>query len=281
MAIRDLGYRPYDGERHEASHNTSVLLRHSMRRAWRSWVVKLALLFCWVPAAIFCLLVYADRGMAAMMQGTVTPAGVWLYRLVQTEWIAFGTVITLAAGAGAIGYDITHNAFAYFFSKPVGPLQYLAGRVGAVATLVLLAILIPSGLFWTFLVALAPEDELMERVMLLPRLLASATLVATVLASCAVGVSALSKSRALTMSAFIVLLIVPAGVAALGSAFEWPWLELISLPSMLGTLVQTLCGHAEEGAIVRWYHAAPIVGAMVAGCLTIAARRVQRVEVIV
>ena len=41
-AIRDLGYRPYVGDRLPASNNTKVLLRQSLRRAWASWLVKVA-----------------------------------------------------------------------------------------------------------------------------------------------------------------------------------------------------------------------------------------------
>ena len=81
MAIRDLGYRPYDGERHEASRNTLVLLRHSMKRAWRSWIVKLALLFSWVPMTGFGLV-----GFLFKMGGRELEPNNLVYMLMQTQW---------------------------------------------------------------------------------------------------------------------------------------------------------------------------------------------------
>ena len=46
MSVRDLGYRAYEGPRLPASHNTWVMIRHSLRRAWASWLVKLPIFFC-------------------------------------------------------------------------------------------------------------------------------------------------------------------------------------------------------------------------------------------
>ena len=46
MSVRDLGYRAYEGPRLPASHNTWVMIRHSLRRAWASWLVKLPVFFC-------------------------------------------------------------------------------------------------------------------------------------------------------------------------------------------------------------------------------------------
>ena len=53
MTIRDLGYRGYEGDRLSPSHNTLVLLRHGIRRAWASWLVKIAIFCFWIPMLCF------------------------------------------------------------------------------------------------------------------------------------------------------------------------------------------------------------------------------------
>ena len=161
MSIRDLGYRPYDGERHPAEKNTWVILRHSLGRAWRSWIVKLTLLFSWVPVVGF---IIATR-VAGAFSGpgeSFDPSG-WLDALLHAQWLTAGFVLTLASGAGAIAYDLNHNGFAYFFSKPVTAAQYLIGRIGAVFVLTLMVTWLPCVLFSLAMIALnsgTPMDNL-------------------------------------------------------------------------------------------------------------------------
>lgn len=272
MAIRDLGYRPYDGERHGADRNTRVLLRHSLTRAWRSVVVKLVLIFCWVPATGFALF--------ARFAGDRVDPETLLIILMQTQWMTFGFVLAFATGAGAIGYDITHGAFSFFFAKPLHPRQYLMGRMGAVSLLIFVVIGVPIGMLWLALVGLAPPEKLAEAALLLFPAMGGALLAALVLGICSVGISALGDSRALTMTAWVMLFLVPWSISLLASVAGWPWLELGSVPSLLTTIVTALFQKTEETSVVRWYHSAVVIAGLVGACIAIAARRVMRVEVI-
>ena len=68
----------------------------------------------------------------------------------------------------------------------------------------------------------------------------------------------------------------PSLVEAIG---KWPWLALASIPKLLGIVGDALFKIQTESD-VRWYHATPILVALVFGSLYLAYDRVRRAEVI-
>ncbi|MCA9575679.1 MAG: hypothetical protein R3B40_08805 [Polyangiales bacterium] len=281
MSIRDLGYRPYDGERHPAEQNAWVILRHSLGRAWRSWIIKLTLLFSWIPVMGFILGTRAASLVQSQVGGEAEfDANPWLDWLLHTQWLSAAFVVALTAGAGAIAYDLNHNAFAYFFSKPVTAAQYLIGRMGAVVLLCLFVTLMPVGLFSAAMLALGSGDPVSNLVSLL-RATAGAVTISVMMGVCSVGFSALNRSRAFTFSAWVLTFFVPWGLAVLVELVsDWPWLRLLAFPLLVSDLVDAVCAQTEAEEVVRWYHSAPVAIALVAGAIAIAYRRIRNVEVV-
>jgi hypothetical protein len=130
------------------------------------------------------------------------------------------------------------------------------------------------------LLAVAPEDQLLERAGLILPTLFHTALVSLVCAATSVGISALSKSRALTMSAWMIVLIVPQVLAAIVHGISgWPWLYLLSIPKLLGAVADGVF-RVEGELAIEWYHAAPVLVVLVAASLFTAYRRISRAEVI-
>lgn len=281
MAIRDLGYQPYEGERLPPSHNTQVMLRHGLSRAWGSWLVRIAAFLCWVPLVVSLALVGFQ--FYAANQGIPVEdfdAGGFVHGLYKWQLWAFVTLVTLGAGSGAIAEDFTFKAFQFYFAKPVTVTQYLAGRISAVGIWCFLLTFVPAAMLILALVGTGPEEQLLERLgLLLPALMHSA-LIAAVCAIASVAVSAMSKSRALTMSAWILVFFVPHVLAFIVFLVgDWPWLELISIPALLSHVGDALFRIPPESDL-RWFHALPILGAVCVGGLTYASLRLRSAEVI-
>jgi hypothetical protein len=288
MAIRDLGYRPYEGERLPASNNTKVLLRHGLSRAWGSWLLKIAAFTAWVPAIV--AMVYLgvmtwilQQQLAQMPAGgeiPPPPGAEFVKGLFWWQFWFFLSLVGIGAGASAIAEDIKFKAFAFYFAKPVTPPQYLVGRIVAVGSWCFLLTLVPALLVVAMLTGISPEEMRVEQAGLaIPALLYS-LLLSIVVSTASIGVSALSDSRALTMSAWLVLLFIPQVLAAIVNAIaDWPWLYLISIYELL-----SVCGDAlfriEAPNDLRWYYALPILAAVVVGGVAVAFRRVRDVEVI-
>lgn len=284
MTVRDLGYRPYEGERLPASNNSKVLLRHGLSRAWGSWLVKIAAFVGWIPPVVACAIVgmmfwvaqQAPPGaevpemQAASAVRTLFTWQVWL----------FVTMVTIGAGAAAIAEDLQFKAFQFYFSKPVTPPQYLIGRIGAVAFWVFMMTFPGALLLVLILVGTAPEELRLERMGLILPTTFYAAIIALVTASGSVGLSSLSKSRALTMSAWIVLFLVPHALGAIVNAVSgWPWILLISIPELLNVVGDALF-KIEPETDLRWYHSAPVLALIVIGGIALALTRIRKAEVI-
>jgi hypothetical protein len=194
-------------------------------------------------------------------------------------WL-FGLMLTLGAGASAISEDLAFKAFPFYFAKPVTPPQYLFGRILAVAIWLFFLLFIPGFFLVAILVGTAPDDARLESVGLILPAFLHAALVAGVCATTSVGVSAFSSSRALTMSAWILIFVVPWVLGTIVDEIgEWPWLKLASVPALLGVVGDTLFKVAREDALA-WYHALPILAAVTFGGLTLAMRRLRGAEVV-
>jgi ABC-type transport system involved in multi-copper enzyme maturation permease subunit len=284
MSLRDLGYRPYEGERLPPSHNTWVLWRYGISRAWASVLVKLSVFFGWVPGAIGLVAVgiffYLQRQGQVADPSTVHPEE-WVARLLFVQMWIFAGAVTLGAGAGAIAEDFTYKAFQFYFAKPVTPLQYLLGRILAVSAIVFALCFGPTFFLVSGLAAAAPAELRLEWASLFFPALLHSVIIAAVLGAASVGVSALSKSRALTMSAWILLLLVPHVVAALVDALgDFPWLTLASILAMLDVVGDALLHVEGESGKLTWYHAAIALAAWLVGSVTLALYRLRDAEVI-
>ena len=286
MSVRDLGYRAYEGERLPASRNTWVMLRHSLSRAWASWLVKIALFLSIGPLLVVGTL-YAINVFVFAPMAHVETSAIDAGKLVRTlygweTWI-FVLMITIGAGAPAIAEDLTHKAFQYFFAKPVTIAQYLFGRIGATAIFAFTVTFLPAVLLvaLTVLVGAPTSDLRLERMALLLPALLDAVIIALVTSTVSVALSSLSKSRALTMSAWVLLFLVPHVLAGLVSLLgHWDWLYLASLPGVLGILGDALFKQTSADATVKWFHAAPVAVGLVVGALYLAYERLRRAEVI-
>lgn len=294
MTVRDLGYRAYDGVRLPSSRNTGILLGHALRRAWGSWMVKIAVFLGWIPFVGYAIKVMLAYWLMSKLQGQSIPAGqdMGVLAILQDPaqnirnlfdyqvW-AFVTLITIGAGSGTIAEDFTHKAFQFYFAKPVTAQQYLIARTGAVAIYSAALTFLPAMLLvLAVTVAADPSMRWHHLGLLLPALFYSLA-TSLVLSTAAVATSSLSKSRALTMSAWIVIMIVPHTIAKLVDAIgNVSWLYLGSLPALLGLIGDALFKTVDTEHLVRWYHALPLLLVVSVGGMWLANRRVRDAEVV-
>jgi hypothetical protein len=285
MTIRDLGYKPYEGARLPPSNNSWVMLRQGLARAWASWLVKIAVFLSIFPPLIACLAVGALRYLASQMgqsEETVELGSRALRELFRYETWLVVSLVTFGAGAAAIAEDLTFKALQFYFSKPVTPLQYLVGRVSAIAIL-LFAMTFLGGLFVVLIagVTAQPEHRVDDFGLLAPMLVYSLVL-SLFMASASVSVSCLSPSRALTMSAWGLLFVVPHVIASIVDGIangDFPWLFLASFTGLLGTVADALF-KVETESDLEWFHAAPILLGLAVLGLWGAHERLRHAEVV-
>lgn len=286
-AVRDLGYKPYEGVRLPPSHNVWVMFRHGLARAWESWLVKLAVVLGLLPGLVhvagLAIIAYiARRGPSNMLEDGLSIGTNLATMLTYQLWL-FASAVTLGAGASTVTEDATFKTFPFYFAKPVTPVHYAIGRIGAVSAICAVLFLAPAVTLVLVGSGIESPERRVATLELLPKVLAYVLVAAPALGITSVGVSALGRSRALTMSAWILLFVVPHMIAQLLDFFiDWPWLKLVSVPSMLDVIEGALFPDPDAGVPdgVRWYHALLVLGALCAASVTFTLRRLSRAEVI-
>lgn len=302
MSVRDLGYRAYEGELLPASHNTFVLLRYGLWRIWGSWINRVLVVaaifidigWCILPLARFGLLdVFNPEGGGRELPDVPPDApgmvqwffsadpGVFSRPFVAFQIFFFVSIVTLRSGAGVIAEDFTNRAYQFYFAKPVTQIQYMAGRIGALAIFLWLLIGPATCLFVFITGALGPEDLVLQRVGLVFPALFDTLIISVACALLSVAVSAMSRSRALTMTAWAVLLFVPLVLATLVEGLtDSEWMHLASPPSLLWIIGDGLFRIESSWETVKWYHAGPVLALLCGGSVYLAWWRIRQAEVI-
>ncbi|MFK7987870.1 MAG: hypothetical protein AB8I08_17765 [Sandaracinaceae bacterium] len=293
MSVRDLGYRAYEGELLPPSHNMWVMLRYGLWRIWGSWINKFVVFFFWLPVAALAGIAFlrfltigpempAD---ATDMDGVggwfLSEPAVWLRTLTGIQFWFCMALVTIRSGAAVIAEDFTNKAYQFYFAKPVTPVQYLVGRISALAVFNFGLVFIPVAFMVGVLAGVGPEEQRLERVgLLLPALVDSAML-ATVLSVVSISVSALSRSRALTITAWVVVLFVPFVLAGLVETIsESEWVYVISLPGALWNLGDALYKVEGTWTELKWFFSLPAVLIATVGGAYGAWYRIRKAEVI-
>ena len=247
MAIRELGYRPFEGTRRPPSRNLFVLLRRFLVDGWRAWPVKVALLLCWAPALIVIVLTVlhylATQEIGSFDNVEGLKPSRWLHTLVIWELWIFVGMVTVGAGATAIGRDLNEGALTYFFSKPVTPNDYVIARMLAVMVWCLVVMWLPALAANAAMIGLAPEGMMFSRVALLLPTTIICILVSAVCAVLSVSMSSLSSKPTVGVSAWAVLFVVPAILANIVSgSIQQTWSMFASIPSLLESCSQAMFG---------------------------------------
>jgi hypothetical protein len=264
-----------------------VMFRHGLSRAWESWLVKLAVIFGLFPAlihiAVVAIVAYMSRqGLALSEEGLEIPDHI--ARMLTYQLWLFASAVTLGAGASTLTEDAAFKTFPFYFAKPVTPVHYLIGRIGAVSAICAMLFLAPTILLVLIGAGLESPERRLPTIQLLVNVFGYVLIAAPTLGIASVGVSAIGRSRALTMSAWILLFVVPHVIATLLDVFiDWPWLKLVSIPSLLDVLETALFVKPDPDVVpdgVRWYHAVIVLVSLCAASVTFTLNRLRRAEVI-
>jgi hypothetical protein len=157
----------------------------------------------------------------------------------------------------------------------------LIGRASALAIFVYAVVFLPTAAVGGILANLGPEEHTTERLGLILPAMLDAAIIAVTVSILSIAVSALSKSRALTMTAWALMLLAPCVLASLVEGItDSEWVFLASPPGLLWIVGNALFKVHERWDQVQWYHAAPVLLALNAGGVFLALWRIRKAEVI-
>ncbi|MCI0587809.1 MAG: ABC transporter permease [Planctomycetes bacterium] len=159
MPVYDLTYRKARIPRREGGALASVL-DQSLRYGFRSRWTKGIFVASWIPALVFCVILYVRYSLPGGLGGRDVNAfefGLpWYHTLFIWEefWI---TVPACVVGAGLLAEDRKANALELLFARPLTRFQYLAGKSVALVAFLFAVTGLPSIVVWLFDVLVAPD----------------------------------------------------------------------------------------------------------------------------
>lgn len=260
--IHDLGYARYAGERR--SHgNWRVIARHQISYAWKTWWRwKLFLLGPLMTTVTVGAIMYVSRnkmfdalranGAAVRLIDGLIPISYTFFR-----WSAF--LLTLTLASTSIARDQESGAFAFYFSRPVRPRDYVLGKLVGMVVVMASALLVGPVVLAIFRVAVSENMD--ERLRVLPWLgytVLIGVLSAVVYAASPMAMSALVGRRWVALGSWAGYWILGLGMIAGVASLSWKPLLVIDPGVAIDNLAFRLWGlEAKEGA----------VGTSATGCL--------------
>jgi ABC-2 type transport system permease protein len=268
MPIFEQGYRPYHGPVRRGSRALTIAWE-SFRPRMRWWVWLVAFLFLWWPYLIIGAFTYVTLMLQASIPAAATatstiafatggpmnppsfvgrvlgnsPGVFW--ELLNDGFAATGPVVLAAVACGGIlASDRQTSALQIYLSRPVRRLDYLAGKVLAVAGFCALLTAVPTLLIWLECAALQQSAEFLRKTWYVPFSIVLASVVYTVwVAGLVLVLSSLIKRPVLvgTVAIFVNLFLLTLG-SLLAETLDEPRWKVIVPHYALGAVTAPLFG---------------------------------------
>ena len=228
MAVHDLGYRGWKGSRRGGYSRWWVIATTGIQRAWQSRWVRRLTSAAWLPAFVFALGFFLweksllspefamplidiaenapdfpsdlrDTALAGLRTRDTETArhGMWSWLLYSFFRKPQGFLMVVVVGLIAprlISQDLRSRAFLLYFSRPLGRLEYVLGKVCTVLFYVSLISALPALMLYVLGVLLSPSVDVIGATWDLPlRILAASAVLAIPTAGLALCLSSLTQ----------------------------------------------------------------------------------------
>jgi len=165
MPIFDQGYQHWNGQLAGQTWRWLVITRQGLRAGMKNIIVRGVLLLAWIPAValsvFLCIWGLLERqsdllsGIMPILRlmGSSIVSDPKHYRLViwticfdrfLTVELYFSIILILLMGPNLISQDLRFNALPLYLSRPLRRIDYFLGKLGIVAALIAMVMIVPS-----------------------------------------------------------------------------------------------------------------------------------------
>jgi len=278
VPIHDQSYRRYGGERAPQGRAWTVIASAGIKNMLGKRKFLGLLLIAWLPFVVRAVMMYFATNFPQMSM--IAPSAETFRQFLDQQgiWTFFITIFT---GAGLIANDMRANALQIYLSKPLGRLEYIAGKFAVLAFFLLLVTWLPATMLLVIQVVFAGNlTFLSSNLFLIPAILVATGVETIVLCMVMLALSSLSKSARFVgiMYAGMVLFThaLYGVVYAVTRKTTFSWMSLQGNLQHLGDVVFRVEPRYDTPAWVTVLALAAIVGA----AAFVLERRVRGVEVV-
>jgi ABC-2 type transport system permease protein len=278
--IRDRGYQRYEGARTPGRGVIGAIMRRMLRSTVRQPWVLVMLIFSSFPVLIWAVYVvmrsYFTSALSGVAEGAEQAASSFLSpnaSLLNLGIKPYGVLLiaflmAMFAGAGAIADDRRLGTLPFYLSRPLDRVQYLAGKVLTVVTLVAFTTVGPLVLLSLVQVAVAKDrGDVLRSVALVPASALFGAIEAVLFALPAVVVSSLVRSRGFAQALYAAIVLLPWMLRGwLTSTLRASWPGVIAIPSQIESVGHFLL-RVPTDEMARVLPAWMALGAVIAVCV--------------
>ena len=137
MAVHKRGYHQYDGPRTPERWRFWILSRYAFGRAFRSLLLIIFYVLCFIPAVVAMTAVYLSHNVDLIMsmfprarlpEVELVPVTASFFLALMSFQATLSVFVTALIGPGLISPDLTNNALPLFFSRPFSRAEYVVGK---------------------------------------------------------------------------------------------------------------------------------------------------------
>jgi ABC-2 type transport system permease protein len=248
VAIRDQGYKVYEGDLSAGSSPVWVVASTHMGLYWSLLRTKLLFIVLMIVPVLFLVFTFAEQLLTKMFGqggGAAKITGIYEYSFGYLQmWML--ALMLAAAGCGVVADDMRYRTIQLYFSKPIKKTQYILGKYLSLLMLGSLVTLVPYVVVGAVRVLLfIPRDTFTE---ILTNLAALGLFNVVLLALFSVIVMALSCLTSRTgyvVLAWLGTILIPSVVATVTGLIlkEEPWTVMLSVVGNLDVGLKKLVGY--------------------------------------
>jgi len=237
--IHDLGYKRYVGTRRSLGSRWTVIMRHQLATAWKTWWrYKIWLIAALMITAIGAGLMYiaTDKTIQiiAGMSGTQVKFADGALALLVPWYCRIGALVAMFVGSTLVAGDVQSGAFTFYFARSMRPRDYVIGKVAALVILLSLILLAGPLLLGILRLGLCESTEqVLEALPIVLKALAVGALATLTYAVVPLGFSAMIANRRYAMALWAAYYFVVGTMAAAAGLFIEPVIGAIDLSTAL------------------------------------------------
>ncbi|HTL33536.1 MAG TPA: hypothetical protein VL326_10440, partial [Kofleriaceae bacterium] len=229
--IHDLGYKRYLGTRRSAATRWTVIMRDQIASGRKKWWRY------WLPLGMAVITLCIAGGLMYFSQDKIVSAiggknGNDLMikmadAVIPLSFKFFCTaafVLSLTLGSTIIASDTQSGAFTFYFVRSIRPRDYMLGKLTGYGFLVAIIVLVCPLVLVAFRLGMChTTDELVERLDLIPKILALGTLATLLYTTMPLAMSAILPNRRMALGLWAAYYIIVGGIfTAIGMASHTP-----------------------------------------------------------
>ena len=237
--IHDLGYKRYAGARRSMESRWTVIMRHQLASAWKTWWrYKVWLAAAVIATAIAAGFLYltSDRMIRMLTSAGGRDIGLADGILpISTEWYCkIGLIVSLTISSTVVAGDVQSGAFTFYFARSVHPRDYLVGKLVGLGLLLSSIMLVGPVLLAGLRLGLSDDrDQLLALLPIVPKALAIGALGTLIYAAVPLGFSAIIANRGYALALWAAYDILIGGMASWLGEIGSPTIGALDLPSAL------------------------------------------------